>query len=74
MKIDKKSKQLFESKLFEADEEYGAVSPADTVDEIADEVIGSVEGATDGEVVLGDTAAKAVAAFEALMGEVRANG
>ena len=39
MKIDKKSKQLFESKLFEADEEYGAVSPADTVDEIADEVI-----------------------------------
>ena len=62
MKIDKKSKQLFEAKLFEADDEFGAVSPADTVDEIADEVAGAVEASTEGEVVLGDAGAKAVAA------------
>lgn len=61
MKINNERKQLFESKLFESDEEFGAVSPGDTVAEIADEVVDSVEAATAGEVTISPASAKKIA-------------
>lgn len=61
MKISKHSKKLFEAKLFEADDEFGAVDPGDTVAEIATEVSDSIEAATGGEVTVSDAGAKTIA-------------
>jgi hypothetical protein len=47
--------------LLESTPEDGILDPADSVTEIADEVINSTVEATEGEVVLGDAAAKEIA-------------
>lgn len=61
MKVDIHSKQLFEAKLFEADDELGTLDPTDSIDTLADEIAAHVETDTEGEVVLGDGAAKTLA-------------
>lgn len=62
MKIIKNSKELLESRLFEASEDADTLDITGSVNEIADEIVDHVESDTAGEVTISDDNAAKVAA------------
>lgn len=60
MKIDNKTKRLFEAKLFESDDDV-VIDPADSTSEMADDIAAAVEIETDGEVAISDASADKIA-------------
>ena len=59
MKINKQEKETFIESLFEDTD--GTLDTADSVSKIADEIVDSTADATEGEVIIDDASAKAVA-------------
>lgn len=60
MKIDTKTKRLFEAKLFESDEDI-VIDPSDSISKMADDIITAVETETEGEATLSTTSASKIA-------------
>lgn len=61
MKITKHSEKLLEAKLLEDSEELDVLDTTDDVDELADEIVDSIEDSTGGELTMDDAGAKRVA-------------
>lgn len=60
MKIDEKTKRLFEAKLFESDDDV-IIDPSDSTAEMADDIASAIETETEGEVSVSDSSADKIA-------------